>query len=324
LMNCELFTVAFEKFAAQKKSLPPVDTLRVSYSAFASFVVKFRESTCITLCSYIVVWSTSISGRKSSSSINNNINAPRPIEIQRWTLCLSLFEYLVDRLGEVSDFCFAVVSPVIVDVISTLTTTGSTPLPVQQSILKNASAEATVCLDSAFNCIRRIADVANEAAEKTNTATDSPDTPDALLPYFARPSPFEAISAPLAAQLGNVKLLSDSSMQFAARAQETLIPCIRSFFKSLRNPKLWSTMQQLILKNLRQPSADSRFAVLSLLRVVYVDGGDTLASLVLAEALPSIVEATEDMDPNVAEEARILCKELTTITGQDVLEYMSA
>ena len=66
-----------------------------------------------------------------------------------------------------------------------------------------------------------------------------------------------------------------------------------------------------------------RQATLAAFRGIYKDGGDMLASMAMAEILPSVVEATEDSSDAVVEEARLLCNELSAITGQDVLHAMS-
>ena len=62
----------------------------------------------------------------------------------------------------------------------------------------------------------------HEAAEETNTATDAADTPEALLPYWARSAPFAAICDPLAQQFANAAVLWDAPLALAADETLTL------------------------------------------------------------------------------------------------------
>ena len=103
-----------------------------------------------------------------------------------------------------------------------------------------------------------------------------------------------------------------------------VLPAVRAFFLSLQSPRLWSVAQKEILRSLRHPDRRVRVAALAALRAIYTDGGAELAALILAEALPAIVEATEDTADDVVAAARDTCNALSAITGQDVLTAMAA
>jgi hypothetical protein len=48
-----------------------------------------------------------------------------------------------------------------------------------------------------------------------------------------------------------------------------------------------------------------------------------MVAVVMSEILTAVVEMTEDASDEVVEEARLLCKELSALSGQDVLHMMS-
>jgi hypothetical protein len=349
-----IFTSAFEQFALQRY-LPSVDTLRAAFGAYATMLVKFKESTCVEMLSRVVVWasttrpsdtglgdaagakkqgalkrrrldSAAARGAADSDESDDDAAAGKKratrTDVQRWSIVLAMFDYLVERLGSVSEFIFPLVSPLLVDVLSTLcageaAATAPSVRPIRGAV--------SVCVCSALALTRRIADVANEKAETSNTFTDAANEPEELKPYFARNGVFDAVSGPLSRQLGNTAFLPDgASATYALRLTQLVLPTLRSTFRCLRSPDLWSRMQQLLLQGCRHPEVAVRVATLTLFRGIYQDGGDALASLVLAEALPTFVEATEDEAAPVAEEARQLCNDLSTLTGQEVLHFMTS
>ena len=111
--------------------------------------------------------------------------------------------------------------------------------------------------------------------------------------------------------------------EYRIRAEHNVIPAIRAFMACLGSSRLQSKTQAEIVRALRHPSRLVRREALLCLDGIYADGGEELASRLMAEMLPTVVELTEDRDDAVVEEARKLCNNLSHMTGQDVLYAMS-
>ena len=149
--------------------------------------------------------------------------------------------------------------------------------------------------------------------------------------FFAKVDVFNTFMPLIIAQLANTHVFSydssigaeSSSLGFFKRAERSVVPAVRRYFACLDSPKLWSLTQKELIKYLRHPRAAVRRAALLAMQLCYRDGGDVLCSHVMAEGLPAIVEMTEDSDKEVVEQARLLCGELSTITGTDVLHAMA-
>lgn len=189
-----------------------------------------------------------------------------------------------------------------------------------------SSALIPAVLDAALRTVLLMAraQVENEAPATSSSATNPVISRDSN--FFAQPDVFTALCPALIQQLSNTCCLAspaDASLGYAYQVLHAVVPAIRAFFATLDSTKLYSRTQQELLKQLRSSDASVRRATLSTFRGIYADGGDLLASMAMAEVLPAIVEATEDSSDAVVEEARLLCNDLSTITGQDVLYAMS-
>lgn len=141
--------------------------------------------------------------------------------------------------------------------------------------------------------------------------------------FFAKVDVFNTFMPLIMSQLANTVVFECGEGAFYKRAERCIVPAIRKYFACLDGPKLWSLAQKEIIKYLRHPKGSVRRAALLAMQLCYRDGGDVLCSHIMAEGLPAIVEMTEDNDKEVVEQARLLCGELSTITGQDVLHAMA-
>jgi hypothetical protein len=308
LMDCSLFTNCLERFAAQA-TLPSQPILDMVFAAFSTFFVKFKEETCIDFVSRIGAWA--LEKRPSDEVLSRR-------DVQRWSLSFSLFESVVSKLQAVSTFIFPVISGQLVEVFAGFCDHGS------RNDRKNIAAHVTVALDVAFALVLAMSDTLCETnKENMSAGATGGNIPIELQPFFARKETFSGFMTPLVAQMANTTYLADDRNSYEERIENVVIPSIRRFFRSLDSPKLWSTTQKQLVQHLRHQSWAVRKATLSLFRGIYADGGDELCALIMAEALPAIVEATEDERDAVVEEASQLCQELSTITAQDVLHAMS-
>ena len=153
---------------------------------------------------------------------------------------------------------------------------------------------------------------------------DATSAPAELVPYFAGTDVFGSWAPALSKQLSNSSYLADDRATYAERTESAVIPAICQWFGSLRSPKLWSRAQAQIVAFIRHREALVRQMAIRCLRRIYEQGGQELASMMLAEVLPQVAEATEDASDAVVEEARLFCDDLSKLTGQDVLNAMTA
>lgn len=91
----------------------------------------------------------------------------------------------------------------------------------------------------------------------------------------------------------------------------------------LNSNKLQSNTQAEIMRHLRHNNYHIRHYAIKCLDSIYAVGGEELASRLMAEMLPSVVELSEDKHHEVIEEVRLFCANLSHMTGQDVLNAMS-
>jgi hypothetical protein len=337
---------------ASMPQLPTADEANAVSDAFLAMIVKFKSDDCKRHISTLLSWAfEELTGGASTTSdaaqkkldkkSNNNNNNKKSksdgeddvmaspavpavsnskLGLHRMILFLGLYNRLVDKLQALSDFSFPAVSGALVPtfVHSLRRSSGAQEDEDDgRGRKRNAGLDAllTLLLESALDAVRRMSDAQIPA----------PNTPVAALttPYFADAKVFNALMPPFLQQLGNVRALSDESRSFDHRVVHTVIPAFRSFFKALASPKLWSSAQAELLKHLRSPKHQVRRAVLRAFRGIYTDGGDEMAATIMSEMLPAVVEATEDTHADVVEEARLLCNDLSGISGRDVLHAMS-
>jgi hypothetical protein len=237
--------------------------------------------------------------------------------LRRWIVALGLYHHLLGRLGGILAFSFTLFLRPVVAILTRFNTHGGQR--GRRRAKGASSALIPAALDAALKTVLLMARAQHDSQEPAATAIPR-DT------FFAQPAVFNALCPALIQQLGNTCCLaspSDASLGYGYQVSHAVVPAVRAFFATLDSTKLYSRTQQELLKQLRSPDASVRRATLSAFRGIYADGGDMLASMAMAEVLPAIVEATEDSSDAVVEEARLLCNDLSAITGQDVLYAMS-
>jgi hypothetical protein len=337
VMDATLFTVAFESLARQPR-LPSDVTTQPIHRTFLSVLVKFKEGACIALTEHIISWAMT---RRPSDTA-----AAARRDVHRWTLAAALLLHVTSHLAAVGVFLYPALASMITEIIQTycsgLSDAGSSGARKQLRTEQRSDEDdeddsaaasrghrangvqpyVTECLDVVFPLVGAMAN--GVQASTVEALGDASTAPADLIPYFARQDVFAAWAPALTKQLGNSRYLTDDRASYAERVAGKLAPALRRWFASLRSPKLWSRAQAHLVAMLRSQEARVRRAVLQTLRGVYEDGGQELAALMLAEALPQIVEATEDSSDEVVEEARLFCDFLSKLTGQDVLTSMMA
>ena len=321
--------------------LPNQEIRLTVFRTYESFFLKFKEKHCSRFLATLVQWafasgdettqvntatktgaskkrrlersnasSAGSSDEQSGSDEDDTSAIISSVSLRRWIMLLGLYKHLLDKLGGIMSFSFSLFLKPTVSILTRFNGGGRSKQ--QHSLL------VPMVLDAALSVIGAMSKAQNDSRDPTSTLPEEN--------FFARPDVFNGLAPALIQQLGNTSHLtspSDSSLGYAFQVSRTLIPAIRNFFKTLDSTKLYSKTQQELLRQLRSNESAVRKATLQAFRAIYEDGGDMLASMAMAEVLPAIVEATEDSNDAVVEEARLLCNELSSITGQDVLHAMA-
>ncbi|CCW65114.1 unnamed protein product [Phytomonas sp. EM1] len=317
---------AFESLAVAS-IFPPHDIIKPVLGAFTAFFLKFKANRCTKLLRMVTEWafrSDADSLTKSSilvdpdaatnkladEIVSENVNSvliSRTI-LQRSLLFYTLFNHQLELLGSIMEFGYGVALPCIVSTLSKYcSSSGMTH--------KSMSSLISLLLESALDSVRRM----------SLAQTPGPDY-DYSIPlniYFANTEVFNSLMPVLVHQLTNLAYLADDVHDFTYRAQHSIIPAVRAFFACLNSNKLQSKMQAELVRGLRHPNRYVRRMSVVCLDGIYADGGEELASRLMAEMLPTVLELTEDRDDTIVEEARKLCTNLSHMTGSDVLHAMS-
>ncbi|KAK7194366.1 hypothetical protein NESM_000352500 [Novymonas esmeraldas] len=230
------------------------------------------------------------------------------LTLQSWVIFFALANHLLRKLGSILDFAYPVVVPHAVTTLRTYCATTATATKATDSLV-------ALALEGALECVR------NMALAQTPGADHDYSVPVDV--FFAHPDVFPSVMPALAHQLHNMHYLEDGQHDYRFRVEHSVIPALRSFMACLGSSKLQSRTQAEVVRALRHPSRHVRREALVCLDGIYADGGDELASRLMAEMLPTVVELTEDRDDAVVEAARKLCNNLSHMTGQDVLYAMS-
>lgn len=327
-------------------NLPPSSDILAVQNAFSTFFIKFKPRQCNQFLSHIAVWSFGPSADASSSSAAAGAQGAgkrRKREsktegdgdndeerghadgsrlnrsgMHRWILFYSLYDHLLQKLGTIFDFSYSVMMPYVIEHLRRFDGSSS-----------GAAAEGTKALGS--RVVRFLEMVLSVVRRISEGCTPGPDYDYSVEfdSYLVQGDVFQNLMPPLVHQISNAAHLTDDGPQsFRYRVEETVIPCIRAFFNALNaSPALGSKLQAKtqgeVLRMLRHTDPQVRRLALLTLDGLYADGGEELASRLMAEMLPPVVEMSEDRNEEVVEASRELCMHLSTITGQDVLHAMS-
>ncbi|RNF08760.1 uncharacterized protein Tco025E_07092 [Trypanosoma conorhini] len=319
------FWIASLHALAAAPTLPSRDIVQPVLEAYLVFFLKFKAKQCARYLSTVAGWAFGgaaetflkrVEQQRRDGAVESEETHARDdaalvprITVHGWVLFYALCNHLLEKLGSIMDFGFPVLLPYIV---GTLTGYCS----AAQHAMRHAAGLIALTLEGALDSVRRMA----------LAQTPGPDH-DHGVPvdnYLERPEVFASVMPAVVRQLSNLSYLADATHDYAFRAEHHVIPAVRALFQSLTSSKLQSRTQNELLKALRHPSRHVRRLTLLCFDGIYADGGDELASRLMAEMLPAVVELTEDRDDAVVEQARTLCNKLSAITGQDVLYAMSA
>jgi hypothetical protein len=340
VMSCRVFTAALESMARLPR-LPSDVTTKPLYKTFVACVVKFKEATATALIEAVVTWA--LKKRPGDATVQRR-------DVHRWTLAFGLVEHVATTLGAVGIFVYPSVAPLVTDALQhfckATTENSSGPTFVRKSARrehggandsgddngsddgrggdqsKRLHVHVVEALESAFALVRAMAEAVQ--ANTSDALGDASTAPSELVPYFAGSDVFTSWAPALTKQMSNSLYLGDDRATYMERAEGVVIPAMCQWFASLRSPKLWSRAQAQLIAFVRHREAAVRQMTVRCLRRIYDQGGQELASMMLAEVLPQIAEATEDASDAVVEEARLFCDELSKVTGQDVLNAMTA
>ena len=230
------------------------------------------------------------------------------LTLQSWVVFFALSNHLLGKLGPILDFAFPILLPHVVTTLRTYCAATATVSKATESLV-------ALALEGALECLRGMA--------LAQTPGPDHDYSVQVDVYVANADVFPSVMPALVHQLHNLQYLEDSLHDYRFRAEHNVIPAIRAFMACLGSSRLQSKTQAEIVRALRHPSRLVRREALLCLDGIYADGGEELASRLMAEMLPTVVELTEDRDDAVVEEARKLCNNLSHMTGQDVLYAMS-
>lgn len=318
---------------ASTTTIPSSDVVMPVLEAFSVFLLKFKAKHCGRLIRMVADWAfgdsspggvvatnrQKVKGISSGASESDDddeagrghttvAQSMSRTTLQSWVLFFALVNHLLSKLGSIFDFAFPVVLPHVITVLRTYCVASG-------AVMKGTDSLVALALEGALLSVR----------EMSLAQTPGPDY-DYSIPhdvYFATAEVFTSVMPALVRQLHNMQCLTDSVHDYTFRVQYNVVPAIRAFMACLGSSKLQSKTQAEIVRELRHPSRQVRREALICLDGIYADGGDELASRLMAEMLPTVVELTEDRDDAVVEEARKLCNNLSHMTGQDVLYAMS-
>ncbi|RNF18983.1 hypothetical protein TcG_04726 [Trypanosoma cruzi] len=323
----ENFWLASLHALATAPSLPSGDIVQPVLEAYMAFFLKFKAKQCVRYLSTVAEWAFGGAAEHFLNCVEKQQQQKDEMEVEGdtrerddtalvprttvhgWVLFYTLCNHMLEKLGSIMDFGFPVLLPY---VVGTLTGYCS----ATQHAMQHAAGLIALTLEGALDCVRRMA--------LAQTAGPDHDHSVPMDNYLETPEVFTSVMPAVVRQLSNLSYLADATHDYAFRAEHHVVPAVRALFQSLTSSKLQSRMQNELLKALRHPSRHVRRMTLLCLNGIYADGGDELAARLMAEMLPAVVEMTEDRDDDVVEQARILCNNLSAITGQDVLYAMSS
>ncbi|CAC9497170.1 conserved hypothetical protein [Leishmania infantum JPCM5] len=326
------FWLAAFQSLASAPSVPSSEAVMPALQAFTVFLLKFKAKHSVRLLRIVADWafaesSGGVAGasRKHAAGPGDSANTAAEEEhngrghdgaaqsisrvtLQSWIVFFALSNHLLGKLGSILDFAFPIFLPHVVTALRTYCAATATAS-------KSMSSLVALALEGALECMRNMA----------LAQTPGPDHDYSIQVdvYFAKADVFPSVMPALVHQLHNLHYLEDSQRDYRFRVEHNVIPAIRAFMACLGSSKLQSRTQAEVVRALRHPSRHVRREALICLDGIYADGGDELASRLMAEMLPTVVELTEDRDDTVVEEARKLCNNLSHMTGQDVLYAMS-
>ncbi|TPP41209.1 hypothetical protein CGC21_32200 [Leishmania donovani] len=326
------FWLAAFQSLASAPSVPSSEAVMPALQAFTVFLLKFKAKHSVRLLRIVADWafaesSGGVAGasRKHAAGLGDSANTAAEEEhngrghdgaaqsisrvtLQSWIVFFALSNHLLGKLGSILDFAFPIFLPHVVTALRTYCAATATAS-------KSMSSLVALALEGALECMRNMA----------LAQTPGPDHDYSIQVdvYFAKADVFPSVMPALVHQLHNLHYLEDSQRDYRFRVEHNVIPAIRAFMACLGSSKLQSRTQAEVVRALRHPSRHVRREALICLDGIYADGGDELASRLMAEMLPTVVELTEDRDDTVVEEARKLCNNLSHMTGQDVLYAMS-
>ncbi|CAG9576504.1 conserved hypothetical protein [Leishmania major strain Friedlin] len=326
------FWLAAFQSLASAPSAPSSEAVMPVLQAFTVFLLKFKAKHSVRLLRIVADWafaesSGGVAGasRKHAAGPGDSANTAAEEEqngrghdgaaqsisrvtLQSWIVFFALSNHLLGKLGSILDFAFPIFLPHVVTALRTYCAATATASKAMDSLV-------ALALEGALECMRNMA----------LAQTPGPDHDYSIQVdvYFAKADVFPGVMPALVHQLHNLHYLEDSQRDYRFRVEHNVIPAIRAFMACLGSSKLQSRTQAEVVRALRHPSRHVRREALICLDGIYADGGDELASRLMAEMLPTVVELTEDRDDAVVEEARKLCNNLSHMTGQDVLYAMS-
>ncbi|KAI5685561.1 hypothetical protein MNV84_04764 [Leishmania braziliensis] len=326
------FWLAAFQSLASAPSVPSSEAVMPVLQAFTVFVLKFQAKHSSRLLRIVADWAfaessgvvTGASRKRAVGPGDPDSNAAEEehngrghdgvaqsisrVTLQSWIVFFALSNHLLGKLGSILDFAFPIFLPHTVTALRMYCATTATASKVMDSLV-------ALVLEGALECMRNMA--------LAQTPGPDHDYSIQLDVYFAKADVFPSVMPALVHQLHNLHYLEDSQRDYRFRAEHNVIPAIRAFMACLGSSKLQSKTQAEVVRDLRHPSRHVRREALICLDGIYADGGDELASRLMAEMLPTVIELTEDRDDAVVEEARKLCNDLSHMTGQDVLYAMS-
>ncbi|KAG5476207.1 hypothetical protein LSCM4_05186 [Leishmania orientalis] len=326
------FWLAALQSLASAPSVPPSEAVLPVLQAFTVFLLKFKAKHSARLLRIVAEWAfsesssgvagasckrTVPSGDADSSAAEEEHNGRghdgaaqsiSRVTLQSWIVFFALSNHLLGKLGSILDFAFPILLPHAITALRTYCAATATASKATDSLI-------ALMLEGALECMRNMALAQTPGPEQ--------DYSIPLDVYFAKADVFPSVMPALVHQLHNLKYLEDHQRDYRFRVEHNVIPAIRAFMACLGSSKLQSRTQAEVVRALRHPSRHVRREALICLDGIYADGGDELASRLMAEMLPTVVELTEDRDDIVVEEARKLCNNLSHMTGQDVLYAMS-
>ncbi|GET89543.1 hypothetical protein, conserved [Leishmania tarentolae] len=325
------FWLAAFQSLASAPSVPSSESVMPVLQAFTVFLLKFKAKHSVRLLRIVADWafaesSGGVAGasRKCTVGPSDSDNEAEDehngrghdgaaqsisrVTLQSWIVFFALSNHLLGKLGSILDFAFPTLLPHVVTALRTYCATTATASKAMDSLV-------ALALEGALECMRNIA--------LAQTPGPDHDYRIEVDVYFAKPDVFPSVMPALVHQLHNLHYLEDGQHDYRFRVEHNVIPAIRAFMACLGSSKLQSKTQAELVRALRHPSRHVRREALICLDGIYADGGDELASRLMAEMLPTVVELTEDRDDAVVEEARKLCNNLSHMTGQDVLYAMS-
>ncbi|KAG5501962.1 hypothetical protein JKF63_04232 [Porcisia hertigi] len=326
-----VWLAAFQSLASAP-SVPSSEAVMPLLQAFTVFLLKFKAKQSVRLLRIVADWAfaessggvAGVSRKRASGHDGSDSDAAEEehsgrghdgtaqsisrVVLQSWIVFFALSNHLLDKLGSILDFAFHIFLPHAVTALRTYCATAATASKATDSLV-------ALVLEGALECMRKMA--------LAQTPGPDHDYSIQVNVYFANADVFPSVMPALVHQLHNLQYLEDSQHDYRFRVEHNVIPAIRAFMACLGSSKLQSKTQAEVVRALRHPSRHVRREALICLDGIYADGGDELASRLMAEMLPAVVELTEDRDDAVVEQARKLCNNLSHMTGQDVLYAMS-